>query len=711
MKKRVLLVLTLVLCLLALPALADNICKFDRTVTTFFEGETLQTKLILEGEPTTGTVTYSTNAAHNAVVDENGLVTGVSKGLATITAKVKTEKRTFTATIQLNVLRKVNEITVKEEYLNLIPSDDPLIAPLLLVEEEEELPEAADGLITPVAPAAKEDEEAEQILVLRLGTNQSVQASCKPTDANNRQFVLSSSDESIVRISSNNLVPKGVGECVVTVASKQNPEVNVTYRTLVVQPVTRVQLSADAKYTHVGKTMKLTPIFTPDNASIQGVTWTSSNKQVATVDENGVVTGVKKGSATITAKAVDGSGRNANITVNVQQQPESITLKETDVTINMGSYRTLQATVLPNNTNNKKVTWTSSDESVAKVNSSGRVTPVAVGDCTITCQSADFPEVSATANITVNQLVTKIAFAEKEVSFDVNTSLQVFWEVSPQTATNPGVTFSTNKEAIATVDANGLITGHKRGECYITAKAVDGSGKTARIKVNVLQPVEGVHMKNDSLNVGVDESISAQAVLEPADASNTNMTWTSADPTIATVKGTRTKPTITGRRWGTTTITGVTEDGGYSTTATVKVGNYDKALKITDLYLSDNKIKIVVRNESNMNINRFYYTICCYDFEDNPIVCHENGGSSFDGSYRYTLYEGDSTTHGRFHFGDFVQPETKIARVTMQITSYSTDEGFYRDINENKQVVFEYKTSEFVGKPEPTEEPVIVPAG
>ena len=707
MKKRIVLVLTLVLCLLALPALADNICKFDRTVTTLFEGETLQTKLILEGEPTTGTVTYSTNAAHNAVVDENGLVTGVSKGLATITAKVKTEKRTFTATIQLNVLRKVNEITVKEEYLNLIPSDDPLIAPLL-APAEERAPAADTALITPLTPVK---EEVEKILVLRLGTSQSVQASCKPTDANNRQFVLSSSDESIVRISSNNLVPKRAGECVVTVASKQNPEVNVTYRTLVVQPVTRVQLSADAKATYVGKTMKLTPIFTPDNASIQGVTWTSSNKQIATVDENGVVTGVKKGSTTITAKAMDGSGRNANITVNVHQQPESITLKETDVTINIGSYRTLQATVLPNNTTNKKVTWSSSDESVAKVNTSGRVTPVSVGECTITCQSENFPEVSATANITINQLVTKIAFAEKEVSFDVDTSLQVFWEVSPANATNPEVTFSTNKESIATVDKNGLITGHKRGECYITAKAVDGSGKTARIKVNVLQPVEGVHMKNDSLNVGVAESISAQAVLEPADASNTNMTWTSADTTIATVKGTRTKPTITGRRWGTTTITGVTEDGGYSTTATVKVGNYDKALKITDLYLNDNKIKIVVRNESNMNINRFYYTICCYDFEDNPIVCHENGGSSFDGSYRYTLYEGDSTTHGLFHFGDFIQPETKIARVTMQITSYSTDEGFFRDINENKQVVFEYKTSEFVGKPEPTEEPVIVPAG
>lgn len=701
MKKRLVLVLTLVLCCLALPALADNVCKFDRTVTTLFEGETLQTQLILEGEPATGTVTYTSNATHNGVVDENGLVTGVSKGYATITATVKTEKRTFKATIQLNVLRKVQEITVKEDKLNILPSTDPLIAPLL---GEAAQPSQGDGLITPAAPAE------EKVLVLRLGRNQSVQASCSPNDANNRQFTLTSSDETIVRVNSNNLQPKSAGECTITVASKQNPEVNVTYRTIVVQPVTRVQLSAPAKSTYVGKTLQLTPAYSPENASIKGVSWASSNTKVATVDENGLVTGVSRGIATIKATAIDGSGRNANFSVTVQQQPTAITLNEMNFVVNMGSHKTLKATVQPNNTNNKKVVWSSSDESIAKVNSSGRVTPVSVGSCTITCQSVDFPEVSASATVNVHQLVTKIVFAEKEVAFDVNTSLQVFWEVSPQTATNPAVTFSTNKESIATVDENGLITGHKRGECYITAKAVDGSNKSARIKVIVMQPVEGVHMKNDTLNVGVAESIRATAVLEPSDASNTNMTWVSADTSIATVKGTNTRPSIRGQRWGTTTITGTTEDGGFTTSATVKVGNYDKALKITDLYLSDNKIKIVVNNESNMNITRFYYTICCYDWQDEPIVCHENGGTSFDGSYRYTLYEGDNTTHGRFHFGDFVQPETSIARVTMQITGYSTDEGYFRDINESRQVVFEYKTSEFVGKPEPTEEPLITPA-
>lgn len=682
MKNRFTLLLVLVLCCLALPAqAAQNVCKFDRTVTTLFEGDTLQTILNLEGDPASGTVTYSSNATHNAVVDENGLVTGVSKGYATITAQVKTEKRTYKATIQLNVLRRVEEITVKEDKLPVFLPTDPEVKDLLSVFS------------------------LNKVLVLRLGSNQAIQATCAPNDANDRKYTLTSSDESIVRVSGTNLQPKAVGECIITVASKQNPEVNVKYRAVVVQPVTRIKVSAEAKSAYVGETLQLTAEYTPDNASIKAVTWTSSNPKAATVDENGLVTGVGKGTASIKATAKDGSGRSASYSVTILQQPESITLKESDVIVNIGSYKTLKATVSPSNTNNKKVVWSSSDESIAKVNQSGRITPVAPGVCTITCQSQAFPAVCATATVHVHQLVKKITFAEKEVSFPVNSTMQVFWEISPQNATDQSVTFFSNKESIATVDENGVITGHKRGSCTITVKAADGSGKQARIKVNVLQPVEGVHMKNDTLSVGVDETITATAVLEPSDASNTRMTWVSADPSIATVKGSRNKPSITGQAWGTTTITGVTEDGGFVTSATVKVGNYDKALKITDLYLSGNKIKIVVNNESNMNITRFYYTISCYDWMGQPLPCNEDGSNSFDGSYRYTLYEGDNTEHGKFSFGDFVQPTDQIAHVTMQITGYRTDDGYSRDIRESRQVVVEFKTSSYVGQPDPTDAP------
>ena len=112
------------------------------------------------------------------------------------------------------------------------------------------------------------------------------------------------------------------------------------------------------------------------------------------------------------------------------QQPQSITLKESDIVVNMGSKKTLAATVLPKNTNDKSVVWTSSDENVAKVSSRGQITPVAPGSCTITCASAADPSVFTTATVAVHQLVKKVAFADSAVSINVQSQGQVFWSVS-----------------------------------------------------------------------------------------------------------------------------------------------------------------------------------------------------------------------------------------------------------------------------------------
>ena len=667
------LVLALMLACVALPALAEtNQFHFDKTVNAVFEGESVQMLLVRTGDcAEEGTLTYTSSRESVATIDQSGVITGVTKGQTTITAELTTSKRTWKTTITVTVKRKVTAVDVKEDKLPLYQKTDSEVAGLLKDMSEDP------------------DVDALPVLVLRVGSNQTVQATLEPKDANDRNFVLTTSDESIVKVQSNNFRPQQPGECVVTVQSRQNPEVYTAYRALVVQPVTKLTLSAAEKFTYVGGTLPLAVTYAPDNASIKAVTWTSANEKVATVDENGVVTGVNKGQVNIRATAADGSGRSATFQVTVRQQPESIELTSKTDAVNVGSYLTIQAKVLPNNVNDKSVTWSSSDESVAKVNTSGRVTPVGPGTCVITCASAAFPEVAASMNITVSQPVTKVSFMEKEVTVHVGGSVTVFWQVEPANATDQSVAFSSCDERIATVNADGTIYGVKRGSTTISVTAQDGSNKRATIKVNVLQPVEGVHMQNDTITVGVNESVRASAVLEPSDASNVNMSWTSEDETIATVRGTNNRPSVTGKRWGTTSIVGVTEDGGYVTTATVRVGNYDKALVITDLYLNGDAIKINVQNQSNMTITRFYYTIEMYDMGGQPLACNINGTNTFNGSYGYELYEGDTTTHGRFYFSDFVQP-AGVGRVLMRISGYSTDDGYSRTIREEQQEIMEY---------------------
>ena len=692
MKRKIAVLLALLMVGLTLPAMAGQTTfALKKENNKVFVGETVQMALNRTGEAAEGEVAYTSSNEKCATVDAQGVVTGLSKGQVTITARLQTEKRVYKSSLTVTVAVKAAEISVTEDNLPLYDAEDPFVAPLLAPVEDAEAPE-----------------EKLPVLLLRMGSQQTLKATVLPTNANDRAVVLSTTDESVVRVQGSTLTPKAVGECDLTIASRQNPEVTKQYHLLVVQPVTKMQLTAAQKTTIIGGTLPLTVAYSPENASIKAVTWSSGNEKVAAVDENGVVTGVSKGTATIKATAADGSKRTATFQVTVQQQPESITLKETGVVVNVGSYKTLSATVLPASTNDKAVTWASSDEGVATVNAKGRVTPVVPGTCVITCRSKNYPEVYAAATVEVHQLVTKITFADSDVSFNVGDTCQLFWQTAPANATNPALTFKSSNEKIAKVNDSGLVTGLKRGNCTITAMAADGSGKKATVKISVLQPVLGVHMENDTIRVGVDESYTARAVLEPSDASNTAMSWTSADTSVATVKGSRNKPTVTGKRWGTTTITGVTQDGGYTTTATVNVGDYDKALKINDLYLSGNKIKITVNNESNMTVTRFSFIIECYDIYDAPLPCSENGAHTFYGSYSLTLYQGESTEHGRFYFGNYVQPEAQIGRVVMRITGYSTDTGYSRDIRTDRQPVMEFCSSSFVGAT-PSPVPVVTP--
>lgn len=154
----------------------------------------------------------------------------------------------------------------------------------------------------------------------------------------------------------------------------------------------------------VGETVTLTPNVTYGSAvdeSLRTITWTSSNDEIATVDQSGVVTGVAEGSAVITATT--GTGDYASVTVSVVPSTSitSIRLNATTINLNIGGTRQISATVEGGSAADKSVTWSSSDTSVATVDQNGLVTAVAAGNCTITATASDGK--TATANVTVRQ--------------------------------------------------------------------------------------------------------------------------------------------------------------------------------------------------------------------------------------------------------------------------------------------------------------------
>ena len=670
MKRLATLLLTALLLLVCMTgtALAENKFYFDKNASTVFEGETLQLELIREGDcADDGELSFKSSNQKCVTVDPDGVVYGVGKGSATITATLKGAKRTWTAKLTVTCARAVTEVRVNEEKLPVYGMYDPLLAGVVSMDDAYgELP----------------------VLVLRRGKSQTVSATLYPTDATNRKWQLTTSDADIVRVSGTSLTGRAAGECLVTVQSVQNPEVYAAYRALVVEPVTKVKVTGDEKSMFIGESVMLEASVTPSDATIQGVVWSSDRPDNASVDEYGVVTGVSKGEAKITARAADGSGQYGTFTVTVKQQPEEITLNQESYSLKVGNYITLKANVLPSTTNDKAVSWYSSDETVAKVNASGRVTAVSPGTAIITCESKTHPHVYAQTVISVYQPVTKLAFIEKNPYVAVGQSITLSWEVGPDTATDTSVTLSTNKESVLEVHQDGTIVGLKRGEAYVYATANDGSGKKATIKVQVTQPVEGVEMKYDEVSVGVGKKVTNTAQFLPSDASITNMTWYSQDPGIATVSGTGAKATVTGKAWGNTTIIGVTEDGKFVTTFDVSVGNLDEALVITNLYVENSDtIRIVTYNQSNLVITRFYYEIECFDAWGNPLSCNSrNYSNKFEGSNKHTIYPGESLGKGTYSFGSEFNRPWGIGKVVMTITGYETEDGTSRYIRQENRV-------------------------
>ncbi len=152
----------------------------------------------------------------------------------------------------------------------------------------------------------------------------------------------------------------------------------------------------------VGDVEMLKVTINPSNASNKNVYWTSSDQSVATVDNAGKVTALKAGSATITVTTEDG-GKTATCSITVREKlypVTGVTLDKTSVELTEGDVTILTATVNPSNASNKNVYWTSSDQTVATVDNTGKVTAVKRGKTVITVTTEDGNK-TATCTITV----------------------------------------------------------------------------------------------------------------------------------------------------------------------------------------------------------------------------------------------------------------------------------------------------------------------
>ena len=479
-----------------------------------------------------------------------------------------------------------------------------------------------------------------------------------PQTVKNKKITLSVDNDAVAKASGNTVTAKAPGEAVLTIASAQDPAVAIQYRIVVIQPITRITLTASEKSVAAGGTITLTPTFTPENATRKQVIWSTTTGTLLSVDENGVVTGLKKGSGRVTATAADGSNVRVSININVTQGAQGITLDKPELTVDVKKTAMLKATVLPADTNNKKVIWSSSDESIAKVDNTGRVTGVAVGQCEIICTSQDNGEVQARAAVQVQQPVTKITFGPAP-SIYVGETAQLTWTVEPETATNPALKLSSSNAKILTVENDGVVTGVSAGDANINAVTTDGSNRKATLKTRVMQHVTSVQFLRHTAYIDRGTTSAAGVVIEPKKFTNHNMTWEVADTSIATISQNKKDPVkvdIHGVSNGDTTVTGTSEDGGFQTTLQVRVGEWNNAMKWVDATIDGRgNFLFKVKNTSSLTITRVVVEVECLDADGNPAngINRKDGGNIVNITYTRTLGPGKTSSTDGWQAGNY----------------------------------------------------------
>ena len=379
------------------------------------------------------------------------------------------------------------------------------------------------------------------------------------------------------------------------------PEVSsesITWHPIAVDKITVDPTQKDLK---VGEEFYVSATIEPSNATDQNLQWTVSDTDILSItptDDSSKILVKALKPATTTVTATTTNGKQASCNVVVKQPVVSIGIDGLpSENIYIGNTFQLTAKILPIDASDKKITWSSSNTAVASVDADGVVTAVAKGDAVVTATAADGSGVTATVSVKVNDILVSAIKIEgvPEGEIKIGDKFQLKATVLPDNATNSGITWSSSNTAVASVDADGLVTAVAKGDAVVTATAADGSGVTATVSVKVNESKPESILVSDIKIEGVPEGeikigdkFQLKVKVEPDNATNTTVIWSVDDPTIATVDADGNVEIL---KEGSTAIRATSTDGsGFeavyvinATSGVPTIINYTKPVNVYDM--------------------------------------------------------------------------------------------------------------------------------
>lgn len=313
-----------------------------------------------------------------------------------------------------------------------------------------------------------------------------------------------------------------------------------------VSEIKKLSLGESTAVMGVGEKVSLTESHSPANAYAR-FSWTSSDNNVVTVTESGVVTAIGEGTATVSVKS--SNGVVASCKVEVYPAPTGISVSKTIVTIGAGESIDLNAKI-PDGTATHGIHYLSNNTSAVTVNSKGIVTGKGSGTATVAAKTYNGHH--ACCNIIVKEAPYDIWFDSKNLSMGIGEtySLDVIF---PENSTSHSLVFASSDSNVVTISETGEIFAVSQGSATVTATAFNGT--VAICNINVMAVPTKLSFANSKYSVKIGETITPETVLPEGMASNA-MCFQSSDPDICRID--KKTGEITAKKKGTVTITAKT---------------------------------------------------------------------------------------------------------------------------------------------------------
>ena len=330
--------------------------------------------------------------------------------------------------------------------------------------------------------------------------------------------------------------------------------------------VTKVEMDKQTATVDINgeNTVQLNAKVIPSNANKNTeITWISKKKEVASVNQKGLVTGKTVGNSMIMATSQN--GYSADCLVVCQAKITGITVNPVTANMTVGQKITLTATTSPEIVT-EKVTWKSRNEDVAKVDNNGNVTGIGKGVVEIIAQNPG-GTIQAVCTVTVKINPTEIRLNYSKLVLDKNSSNIPKLEATilPDTTyVNNSIIWDSSNKNVVTVE-NGNLTLIGNGEAQITVSTENGL--TATCDVTVQTSITSIAVSPTSKKMKVNQTAQLTATVTPADATE-KVQWTSSNTDVATVNDTG---LVTAKTSGTVTITVKNANGTKSATCVVDV--------------------------------------------------------------------------------------------------------------------------------------------